>query len=71
MHRRQPAPDSPPSQLAYSMPEAARALGIGVSTLYLLIARGEIQTFTIGRRRVVSARAIERFIQRREAETSR
>jgi excisionase family DNA binding protein len=39
--------------LLYSIPDAARALSVGRSKLYQLIAEGALETVTIGRRRLV------------------
>jgi excisionase family DNA binding protein len=36
-----------------SIPEAARAIGLGRSKLYELIGEGRLETVTIGRRRLV------------------
>jgi len=59
------AGDAPP--LAYSIDTALRRLAIGRTKLYELIAAGELDTYTVGKRRFVSHSAIERFISRREA----
>jgi len=39
--------------LLTSIPNAAKALGLGRSKLYELIAEGRLETVTIGRRRLV------------------
>lgn len=39
--------------LLCGVPEAAKALGLGRSKTYELIAEGKLQTVTIGRRRLV------------------
>lgn len=41
-----------------SIPDAAKALGIGRSKLYDLIAEGHLETVTIGRRRLVRTDSI-------------
>ena len=53
----------------YPIPEAARLLGIGRSTLYVLISEGHLQAVHIGRRRLVLAKSINDFIDalRKEA----
>ena len=48
----------------YSVADAARALGIGRSKTYELIATGQLQTVTIGRRRLVPAFAIGDLVDR-------
>lgn len=52
---------------AYSIKEFEQAIGISHSTMYELLAAGEIRTFTIGRRRFISAEALKEFIEKREA----
>ena len=54
-------------RVAYSVPEAAAVLGISRPTLYRLINRGELTTFTLGRRRLVSHQAIADLVAEREA----
>jgi len=54
--------------LAYTPAEAAELLRIARATLYRYIADGRIQSFTLGRARRISARAIDAFIASREAE---
>jgi excisionase family DNA binding protein len=39
--------------LLCSIPDAAKALGLGRSKLYELIGEGRLETVTIGRRRLV------------------
>ncbi|MEZ5280564.1 MAG: helix-turn-helix domain-containing protein [Acidimicrobiales bacterium] len=41
-------------RLVYSVSEAAELLGIGRSTAYELVARGELPSVAIGRRRVIT-----------------
>ena len=51
--------------LAVRIPEAARMIGIGQSTLYQYVASGEIEIIKIGRSTVVSMDALRDFIERR------
>lgn len=51
-----------------SVTEACGQLGIGRSTLYLLIRKKRITSMKIGRRRLISVKAIERFIEKFENE---
>jgi excisionase family DNA binding protein len=44
--------------LLCSIPDAAKALGVGRSKLYELIAEGRLETVTIGRRRLVRTDSI-------------
>ena len=44
--------------------EAAKMLGIGRSLCYLLMARGELESLHIHRRRLVEREALNRFVKR-------
>jgi excisionase family DNA binding protein len=57
-------------KIAYSIREFEQALGISHSTIYELIASGELQTFNIGRRRFISVEAGRAFVLKREAAAS-
>ena len=49
--------------------EVCRALGLGRTKVFELLARGEIESLLIGRRRLVPREAVEDFVQRqREAQ---
>jgi len=48
--------------LAYSVPEAARALGIGKTTAYEAVAAGEIPSIRIRGRVLVPRAALERLL---------
>ena len=47
---------------AYSVAEAAPILGISKTTLYELVNAGVIPTFSIGAKTMVSAQALEDFV---------
>jgi excisionase family DNA binding protein len=47
--------------------EAAHLLGVGRTTLYGLLGRGELSSFTIGRARRIPVTSLERFIGERLA----
>jgi excisionase family DNA binding protein len=49
-------------RLLLSVPEAARALGITRSSLYVLIDRQELTSVSIGRRRLFPARALQEYV---------
>ena len=53
-------------QLTMSITDAAKALSVSRPTIYKLIQNGKLQTFTIGRRRLVTPEALNKFIQSRE-----
>ena len=55
--RRQPV-----ARLAYSVPEAAQALGVSCRTAWALVASGRLDTVRIGRRRLVPLSALAAFI---------
>ena len=45
-----------------SIPEASKRLGIGIWAVYQQINKKMLKTVKVGRRRLVSTRAIEEFI---------
>jgi excisionase family DNA binding protein len=49
--------------------EAARALGLGRSKIYQLLATGALPSLTIGRSRRIHRDALESFIQRLRQES--
>lgn len=51
-----------------SVDEAAGSLGLGRSLLYAEIASGRLSALRVGRRRLVAASAITRYIAARAAE---
>jgi excisionase family DNA binding protein len=52
----------------YTIPETCEALGgIGRSLIYGLIARGELSSLRVGRRRLVTGDAIRQYIAERAA----
>ncbi|MEY9843069.1 excisionase family DNA binding protein [Streptacidiphilus sp. BW17] len=55
-----PVPDA--TLVALTVEEAARRLGIGRTTMYALIASGEVQSVQIGRLRRIPADALDAYI---------
>jgi excisionase family DNA binding protein len=55
---------SPDERLLVTPEEAAKRLSLGRTTLFELIARGEVQTVTIGRCRRVPVSALRSFVER-------
>jgi excisionase family DNA binding protein len=55
--------------LAVSIAEAARRLGISARTLATLVARKELPSRKIGRRRVIPVKALEQFLRNDHALT--
>jgi excisionase family DNA binding protein len=47
--------------LLCSIPDAAKALGVGRSKLYELIGEGLLETVSIGRRRLVRTNSVRAF----------
>jgi excisionase family DNA binding protein len=56
--------EMPQSPLAVGVHEAARLLGISPRTVANLIARGELPSRRIGRRRVIPVALLEAFLKR-------
>ena len=56
-------------KLLLEIEEAAAMLSIKRSLLYLLMARGEIRSCKIGRRRLIPRDALHEFVERRSEET--
>ncbi len=54
--------DSAPRWLL-SIPEACKGLGVGRSTFYEMVARGDVEVVRIGRRALVPVAAIEAYVQ--------
>ena len=51
------------SKLAYSISEAAAAISIGRSKIYLLIAEKRLETRKIGKRTVIPAASLHRLLE--------
>jgi excisionase family DNA binding protein len=48
--------------LAVSVKDAARALGVGRTTVYALVNEGKIETIHVGRRRLIKTASLRRLI---------
>ncbi len=53
-----------PERLCLSPTDAAKALGIGRSTLFDLLARGEIKARKLGTRTLIPAAELSRYVER-------
>ena len=53
---------TPPNKIAYTIKEATVAIGLSRSTIYKLMASGELQTIRIGKRRLIRAEALNRLV---------
>ena len=54
--------DITPQRQTYTIEETAKILGLGRSSAYAAAARGEIPTIRIGRKLLVSRKALERLL---------
>jgi excisionase family DNA binding protein len=50
-------------QLAVSIPEAARRLGLSIRTVATLVSRRELASRKVGRRRIIPVAALEAFVR--------
>jgi len=53
-----------PDRIVYPVTDAAVYLGISRTKLFALIASGELETITIGRRRLVPHESMVTFVER-------
>jgi len=49
--------------LAISINDAAKALSLGRTTVYAMIADGRLEAFKLGRRRLVKAESVRRLVE--------
>lgn len=49
--------------IALSVADAVKISGCGKSTLYAAMSRGELESRTIGRKRLILTRSLRRFIE--------
>ena len=52
------------SKVLLSVPDFMAATGVGRTKVYELIGSGELETVTVGRRRMVPAQALEDWVNR-------
>lgn len=57
--------------IALGIDEAARVIGVARSTLYEIAARGEIESFKLGRRRLILVKNLDAYINRVAKENTR
>jgi len=69
--RRRTTIHTAPQQLAHSLTDAARSLNIGTTKLGELVASGEIPSFKIGRRRLVTPDALAEYVRKVSASQAR
>ncbi|WP_338339123.1 helix-turn-helix domain-containing protein [Xanthomonas euvesicatoria] len=61
----------PINKLSYTVEEAMSATGMSRNAFYNAITKAGLVTFKLGKRRMVSARALQQFIEAQEAEATR
>ncbi len=49
-------------KLAYSITETAKALSLGRTSIYALIAEGRLEAFKLGTRTLIKAESIRRLV---------
>ncbi|NNA76991.1 helix-turn-helix domain-containing protein [Pseudomonas lactis] len=50
--------------LALGIDEAARVIGVARSMIYEIVARGEIESFKLGRRRLILVKNLDAYINK-------
>lgn len=50
-------------KLAYSINETARALSMGRTSIYAMIADGRLEAFKLGRRTLIKAESIRQLVE--------
>lgn len=55
--------ESKPAAIAYSVPDAARTIGVSRATIWRLVAAGELQTFKLGARTLIKADELRAFVE--------
>lgn len=59
------------SPLSVGVEDGARMIGVARSMFYEILARGELKSFKLGRRRLVLVKDMEAYINRQARENSR
>lgn len=62
---------TPSERITYGVEDACQQLAIPRTALYQLISNGEIQSIKVGKRRLITRRALEQFVARKEKEQGR
>lgn len=57
--------------LALGIDQAARVIGVARSMLYEIVARGEIESFKLGRRRLILVKTLDAYINKMAKEGAR
>lgn len=64
-------PTEADGHLSYSLTDGARLIGVSRSTAYQLAKAGELETFKLGDRRLVTRRSLVALMNRKAAEAKR
>ena len=56
-----------PEPLAYSVPEAAKAIGVSKNTVWTLLRVGELRSFKLGARTLIAAQDLRALVERLRA----
>jgi excisionase family DNA binding protein len=67
MVKKQPERQEQAAPIAYSVRDAARASGLGRSTLYELMANGQLAYVKVKKRRLITHQAIEALLEHNRA----
>ena len=52
------------ARIAYKPSDAAKAIGVSLAHLYVLMARGDLPAFKIGKRTLIKAADLQAFVDR-------
>lgn len=66
MQHMEPLPNTMPRRLAHPINEAAQLLAVDRSTVYKLIARGDLRPVRVGSRQRIPAEQLERLLRPQE-----
>jgi excisionase family DNA binding protein len=57
--------------ITYTLQRAAEESGLSMRTLQYAVGRGELESFQVGRRRLIPARSLEEFLFRKKRPEAR
>lgn len=61
---------NPIEKLSLTVDQAVEATGFSRTAIYRAMSAGQLRTFNVGRRRMVSVQALQEFIERQEKESA-
>lgn len=62
--------EKPSAKLAYTVQQACEAIGLGRNYLYVAMSKGSLRSFKAGRRRLISANALQEYVASMESSAS-